>query len=203
MYPRQKRIVDLVLATTVLVLLSPLLLLIVTAFGLDTLLVRRDRGRLLYAERRISRGREFSLLKFRTLREDVLMRAAGHARPYERDVANLTVAGRLLKRWYLDELPQLFNIVRGDMSFVGPRPWPPGLVEQQMRDGVDYRNHVVAGLTGAAQVTKGVPEARYASSDLDYVRELNTRRGWSIVAYDLRLMVRTLGVLARGQGLAD
>ena len=102
MYPRQERIVDLVLATTVLVLLSPLLLLIVTAFGLDTLLMRRDRGRLLYAERRISRGREFSLLKFRTLREDVLMRAVGHARPYERDVANLTVAVRLLKRWYLD-----------------------------------------------------------------------------------------------------
>ena len=76
----------------------------------------RDRGPWLYRERRISRGREFDLLKFRTLRRDVLARmdSESHARMHEADEANLTWAGRrLLKPWYLDELPQIWNVLRG------------------------------------------------------------------------------------------
>ena len=89
--------------------------------GLDMLRCPRDRGRLLYREQRVSRGRPFDLLKLRTLRESVLAQAAGHVRPFESDVANLTWAGRrVLKPLYLDELPQLVNVLRGEMSLVGP-----------------------------------------------------------------------------------
>src|SRR4029077_3972239 len=120
---------------------------------------RRDRGGFLYREPRVSRGRVFGLLKFRTLRRDVLeqMRAAGgHARLYDGDSGNLTWAGRrLLKPWYLDEVPQLLNVLRGDMSLVGPRPWPAEMVERQVAEGRGYRNRILAGLTGPAQVTKG------------------------------------------------
>ena len=85
------------------------------------------------ASARVSAGRAFELLKLRTLREDVLVVAAGHVRPYEADVDNLTWAGRrVLKPMYLDELPQLVNVLRGDMSLVGPRPWPDELVERQV-----------------------------------------------------------------------
>ena len=203
MYPLSKQILDRLIAAVVLVVVSPLLLAIVLFLALDALVVPRDRGGLLYAEPRISRGRRFGLLKFRTLRRDVLAQARGHVRRYEHDLANLTHAGRVLKRWYLDELPQLFNILRGDMSFVGPRPWPPELVEQQVAQGLDYRNRVVAGLTGPAQVTKGNPNTLFAPRDLDYVRELETRRGLSLVAFDIRLIARTLAVLARGEGLEN
>src|SRR3954447_20396386 len=90
---------------------------------------RRDRGGFLYCEPRISRGRPFGLLKFRTLRRTALeqMRLdGGHARLYEADSNNLTWAGRhLLKPWYLDELPQLLNILRGDLSLVGPPAGAP------------------------------------------------------------------------------
>jgi lipopolysaccharide/colanic/teichoic acid biosynthesis glycosyltransferase len=168
----------------------------------DMLIVPRDRGPVLYREPRVSRGRTFGLLKFRTLRLDVLRRADGHARPLESDPSNLTWAGRrLLKPWYLDELPQLLNVLRGEISLVGPRPWPPAMVERQVASGQDYRNRVVAGLTGPAQLTKGIG-VPYADLDLQYVETLRTQHGWRLVRFDIGILGRTLAVLARGEGLS-
>jgi len=167
------------------------------------LAVSGDRGPFLYRERRISRGREFDLLKLRTLRADVLAaRNDGHARLLEADGANLTRAGRLLKRWYLDELPQLVNILRGDMSLVGPRPWPVAMVAAQVASGRDYRNLVQAGWTGPAQITKGTGDpVSYADLDLAYVEACGTWRPARLVGYDLCILSRTVVVLLRGQGL--
>ena len=171
-------------------------------FAFDVALVPRDRGPILYRERRISRGRTFGLLKFRTLRADAVLRAGGHARLLEADPANLTWLGRrVLKPWYLDEIPQLWNILRGDLSLVGPRPWPPELVEQQRAEGVTYRDEVSAGLTGLAQLTKG-SDQRYADLDIAYVERCRTLAGWALVRYDLEIVLRTVRVVARGEGLS-
>jgi lipopolysaccharide/colanic/teichoic acid biosynthesis glycosyltransferase len=170
----------------------------------DMIVSRRDRGGFFYREPRISRGRLFGLLKFRTLRRDVLdeMRAAGgHARLYEADPDNLTWVGRrLLKPWYLDELPQLLNVLRGDISLVGPRPWPPEMVRRQVAEGLDYRNRILAGLTGPAQVTKGEGIA-YEDLDSRYLESRSTLSSWALVRYDLRILWRTAVVIARGEGL--
>ena len=144
-------------AAVLVVALSPVFLVALVLIGLDQLFVPDDRGRWLYRERRISRGREFDVLKFRVLREAVLAEIASSgrfARLYEADVANLTRAGRIIKPIYADELPQVFNILRGDISLVGPRPWPIAMVEEQVAKGLDYRLHVIAGWTGPAQVRK-------------------------------------------------
>jgi lipopolysaccharide/colanic/teichoic acid biosynthesis glycosyltransferase len=196
-----KRAFDVVITSALLIVLSPLAALALIAMAADMLVCARDRGGFLYREERISRGRTFELLKFRTLRADVLANAAGHARLLEADSPNLTWAGRrILKPWYLDELPQLWNVLRGDISLVGPRPWPPALVERQVAEGHDYRNRVAAGLTGPAQVTKGSGRA-FRDLDLEYVAALERLRGWQIVRRDLRILRRTIGVLARGEGL--
>jgi lipopolysaccharide/colanic/teichoic acid biosynthesis glycosyltransferase len=200
-----KRLLDLFCAALLLLLLAPVLVVVVSALALDMLLVRRDRGSFLYREPRISRGRVFSLLKFRTLRKDVLaeLRTQGsHARLYEADAGNLTWAGRhVLKPWYLDELPQLVNVLRGDISLVGPRPWPPEMVERQVAEGLTYRNEVRAGLTGPAQVTKG-SGLRFADLDLRYVEKLRSLRGFSLIRYDLRILWATVRVIVRGEGLS-
>jgi lipopolysaccharide/colanic/teichoic acid biosynthesis glycosyltransferase len=204
-YPFAKRILDKAMSLALLVVLSPLLAFIVAAMGADMLVRRRDRGGWLYRERRISRGREFDLLKFRTLRDEVLdsMGGESHARLYEADETNLTWAGRrLLKPWYLDELPQIWNVVRGDMSLVGPRPWPPSMVANQVASGFTYRNSFIAGWTGPAQVEKGVTESSgYAVLDLEYVDGCRTAGAWRIVREDLTILRRTFRVMVRGEGL--
>jgi lipopolysaccharide/colanic/teichoic acid biosynthesis glycosyltransferase len=201
-----KSVLDKTLSAMLLVLAAPLLGATCAAMGADMLLSRRDRGPWLYRERRISRGRAFDLLKFRTLRRNALDSQAegeSHVRLLEADPENLTWAGRvLLKRWYLDELPQLVNVLRGDMSLVGPRPWPPSMVEDQVAAGFDYRNRVTAGWTGPAQVQKGVVEsARYTELDLRYVDVVRTTSALGMLRYDLRILAETVRVVARGEGL--
>lgn len=205
-YPPSKRVLDKGVSLALLLFLTPVFAVVVAAVALDMLVKARDRGPWLYRERRISRGREFDLLKFRTLRRDVLEKAGGaeaHARLLEADAANLTWAGRrALKPWYLDELPQLFNVLRGDMSLVGPRPWPPSMVEQQVAKGFTYRNEIVAGWTGPAQVQKGITEpAGYAELDLAYVEICRSRSGLGLISLDLGLLWQTVKVMAKGEGL--
>ena len=205
-YPVPKLILDKTLSTTLLVVLSPVFAFLFVAMGLDALLRARDRGPWLYRERRVSRGREFELLKFRTLRREVVDRidpTESHARLHEADESNLTWAGRrLLKPRYLDELPQIWNVFRGDMSLVGPRPWPPSMVVEQVARGFSYRNEFVAGWTGPAQVEKGVTESSgYAVLDVAYVDACRSAGAWRIVRNDLSLLRRTIAVIARGEGL--
>jgi len=87
-----------------------------------------------------------------------------------------------------------------DLSLVGPRPWPPEMVRRQVAEGLDYRNRILAGLTGPAQVTKGqgIP---YEDLDSQYLERCSTLSGWSLVRYDLQILWRTLVVMARGEGL--
>jgi lipopolysaccharide/colanic/teichoic acid biosynthesis glycosyltransferase len=190
--PLAKRVLDVVVAAPLLLLLSPVFLFVFLAYA----------GRPFYREPRVSAGRTFGLLKFRTLRADVLARAEGHARLLEADPSNLTWVGRrILKPWYLDEIPQFWNVLRGQISLVGPRPWPPALVAQQRAEGVTYRDDVPAGLTGLAQLTKG-SDQRYADLDITYIEKCRTLGSWALVRYDAEILVRTLGVLARGEGLS-
>jgi lipopolysaccharide/colanic/teichoic acid biosynthesis glycosyltransferase len=206
-YPTPKLVLDKTLSAALLVVLSPLFAFLFVAMGLDALLRRRDRGPWLYRERRISRGREFDLLKFRTLCREVVKGidpAESHARLHEADESNLTWAGRrLLKPRYLDELPQIWNVFRGDMSLVGPRPWPPSMVADQIAKGFTYRNEFVAGWTGPAQVQKGVMEsAGYTALDTEYVTACRTSSVLSLVRTDLALLWRTVVVMAKGEGLS-
>lgn len=197
-----KRLLDLVVSSVLLLLAVPIVLLLLIGFAIDMLVSPRDRGGLLYRERRVSKGRTFDLLKFRTLRCDVLERTGGHARPHEANPENLTWVGRhLLKPCYLDELPQLLNVLRGDISMVGPRPWPPELVAAQVQEGLTYRNEIPAGLTGPAQVTKGTA-SRYADLDLSYLERCSTLGGAALVRYDVGILWRTLRVIARREGLS-
>ncbi len=199
--PAAKRAFDVAISASLLVALAPVWAVVLGAVGLDMLRCPRDRGRVLYRERRISRGRSFDLLKLRTLRESVLVEAEGHVRPFEADAANLTWAGRrVLKPLYLDELPQLVNVLRGEMSLVGPRPWPPELVERQLERGVDYRLRVTAGWTGPAQVSKGL-DMQYENLDRAYVELLETRPARVVVLHDLHILRRTVATMLRREGL--
>ena len=209
-YPWPKRLTDRLVPLVLLMLVSPILVPVALAIALDQLLCPADRGPWLYWERRFSRGREFDVLKFRVLREDALgrMRQEGreHTRPYEADGENLTWAGRhVIKRWYLDEIPQLLNILKGDMSLVGPRPWPLEMVREQLDRGVTYRSLVLAGWTGPAQRQKTrLRSLREAEAlDLEYVEACRTKSAWALWRYDVAILSKTLRMTLRGQGMRD
>jgi lipopolysaccharide/colanic/teichoic acid biosynthesis glycosyltransferase len=200
-YPFPKRLLDKTFALVALLLISPVILALLGVMAVSMLLRKQDRGPFLYRERRVSRGRPFGLMKFRTLRADVL--DGRHARLLEADEANLTWAGkRVLKPWYLDEIPQLLNVLKSDMSLVGPRPWPPHLVEKQVAEGHSYRNEIPAGLTGLAQVSKGSDQL-FQDLDIQYVERCRRLGGWALARYDLKVLASTARVIARGEGLSN
>lgn len=203
--PWAKRIFDVCVACLLLVVLSPLFVFAVAALALDMLLVPADRGPWLYRERRVSAGREFDVLKFRVLRVTAIASIGreSYARLLESDHDNLTRAGRAIKAVYADELPQLLNVLRGEMSLVGPRPWPLAMVERQRADGYDYRDRVLAGWTGPAQVQKDLPGGKRGATerDLAYVEALETWPALRLLRFDVETLWESVRTMARGKGL--
>lgn len=151
--PREhyKRPFDLVLLVVIGLALAPLWLLLWIVIPLAIWL--EDRGRPLHVQRRLGRdGRPFDIIKFRTMVEDA-ERLTGPVWAQEAD-PRFTRVGRTLRRFHLDELPQLINVARGDMSFVGPRPERPELIAQIKCEvpGFTERLRVHPGIAGLAQL---------------------------------------------------
>jgi lipopolysaccharide/colanic/teichoic acid biosynthesis glycosyltransferase len=188
---RLKRLFDLVVGLTALVLLSPVL-------AACALAVRMEVGAgILFRQERVGLdGRPFTLLKFTSLKPADDNEAATRWSVAHDD--RMGRVGRFLRRTSLDELPQLVNIVRGDMSLVGPRPERPVFVEEFTRRLPRYtaRHRVPAGLTGAAQVNG----LRGDTSIADRARFDNAYiENWSLWG-DCKIMLRTAGQVLRAAG---
>ncbi len=185
-----KRTFDLVLSALALLVLAPVLLVLALAVKLTS------RGPVFYRQERVGRdGREFDMLKFRTMRTDA-EQASGPVWAQEDD-PRVTPLGRALRRWSLDELPQFWNVLRGDMSLVGPRPERQVFVEQFSEQMPRYfeRHRVKSGLTGWAQVNglRGNTSIEDRTLfDLHYVEN------WS-VWLDLRILLMTVHHVLRGE----
>ncbi len=163
---------DILLAGTILVVFSPVLLVMIVFIGLTS-------GRpILYRGPRVGRaGRTFAMYKLRTLRPDAELRI-GRFQDKELDrrtESEVTRLGRVLRASQLDELPQLYNVVRGDMSIVGPRPIRPVFFEQLSSEIPQYWQRLVVrpGLTGFAQlrITRDMTWAEKLAHDLEYLAD--------------------------------
>jgi sugar transferase (PEP-CTERM system associated) len=189
-----KRAVELVVAATALVALAPLL-------GLLLLLVRLDSpGPGLFRQRRVGlRGRVFDLYKLRTMRTDAEA-ATGPVWAEPENDPRVTRLGRVLRKLRLDELPQIINVAKGEMSFVGPRPERPHFVEKlrQVIPYYDQRHTVRPGITGWAQVKFGYGSTiedseRKLQFDLYYVKNMS-------LLLDLAIVLDTFKVMLLGRG---
>jgi exopolysaccharide biosynthesis polyprenyl glycosylphosphotransferase len=194
-----KRGLDLAVSTAALVLLSPLFAIVAMRIKLDS------PGPVIFRQPRVGRdGKPFDAVKFRTMvdgadamRADVRkesIHANGQGLLKLRDDPRTTRFGAKLRRWSIDELPQLWNVLRGDMSLVGPRPLP--LDEAPLVRGYfEMRTRVRPGMTGTWQThgRSDIPLEDMLKLDYTYVA------GWSL-REDLRLLLRTAAVVARGRG---
>ncbi len=183
-----KRVIDVIVAACLLVALAPLLALVCIAIRLES------RGPALYRHRRVGKhGAHFDLLKLRTMVVGAEGMGAGLA--VDEGDPRITRVGAALRRWSLDELPNLVNVVRGEMSIVGPRP----TVEVQVSQYTPRqrgRLSVEPGITGWAQVRgrAALPWHERIELDLWYIEH------WS-VRLDLRIIARTAQLLLTGKGL--
>lgn len=197
-YEFVKRTGDIVLSMTALIVLSPLLLAVAIAIRIE------DGGRAIYSQTRLTKnGREFKMFKFRSMcvdaedkLEDLLDRNEMSGPAFKiADDPRITKVGRIIRKTSMDELPQLWNIFKGDMSIIGPRPPLPREVAQY----TPYQMHRLDVKTGLAcfHECQGRSDAhdfdQWVESDIKYIRE----RG---VLTDLKIIFWTVKVVLTGKG---
>ena len=191
MYRYFKRFLDIVLSAAGLLVLSPILLIIAVAIKLDS------KGPVLFKQKRVAKGKEhFQILKFRTMYADVPKDVPTHllADPESK----ITKIGRFLRKSSLDELPQIFNIFKGEMSIIGPRPalWNQfDLIAERDKYGA---NDVRPGLTGLAQVMgrDELPIEVKAKYDGEYAQNVT-------FANDVKIFFKTITSVLGAKGVKE
>jgi lipopolysaccharide/colanic/teichoic acid biosynthesis glycosyltransferase len=192
-----KRLFDLMVAATLLVLLSPLLFAVALAVKIS------GPGPMLYRQRRLMReGREFTLIKFRTMVDgaDTMVSDLFHLNEANgplfkvRNDPRVTPLGKVLRRTFVDELPQLVNVLRGEMSLVGPRPCLPHEAAV-MPEEISLRFRVPQGMTGPWQTNghHGLTFEEQLQVEVEYVKS------WSLMK-DFVILARTIPLVFRWRG---
>jgi sugar transferase (PEP-CTERM system associated) len=187
-----KRLIGFSFSSIGLILLSPLILIISILIKMDS------RGSVFYKQERTGQnGKIFKLIKFRSMVEDAETNGPVWA---EKNDSRVTRVGKSMRNWRLDEIPQMINVLKGDMSFVGPRPERPFFVEQLRKEipFYDHRFSVKPGITGWAQI-----KYRYGASkddaleklkyDLYYIKNLSS-------LFDMLIIFETIKVVLFGKG---
>ncbi|MEN8178063.1 MAG: TIGR03013 family XrtA/PEP-CTERM system glycosyltransferase [Pseudomonadota bacterium] len=190
-----KRLFDVSVSLVILIVASPFMLLVTIA----SLIESRGRDPILYSQVRVGKnGKPFRVQKFRSMRTDA--ESDGVARWATKNDARVTTLGKIIRKTRLDELPQLFNVLKGDMSLVGPRPERPEFVAQLSRDIPYYaeRHWVKPGLTGWAQMLYP-----YAATEEDTKRKLEydlyyVKNGGTML--DTIILLQTIEVVLLGKG---
>ena len=156
---RAKYFLDKISGQVLLFIGLPFITLIAWVIKIDGLFHRQNSGSILYTEPRISADRKFKIIKFRTVTKKGIDWI--REKPTERSMTGcpfVTSAGKFIVNWYIDELPQLFNIIKGDMSFVGPRPHLISDYQKEIQQKLLYRKYIKAGLFGIPQACKRHPK---------------------------------------------
>ena len=184
-----KRAIDIVFSLFAFIVLSPLMLIIAVAIRLDS------PGKAIFTQERVSRaGKRFNIYKFRSMHADAEY-DIGHVWA-KTDDPRQTNLGKFLRRWSLDELPQFLNVLKGDMSLVGPRPEMSGLIDTFQETIPHYlaRQRVKSGMTGWAQVNGlrgNTPLEDRVNYDRFYIEN------WSLVL-DIKIILRTVWAIIKG-----
>lgn len=190
-YSYTKRIIDFSLSLLGLIILSPILLIIALIIKLDS------KGPVFFKQKRIGKDKKlFYILKFRTMRTDAPKDMPTHL--LQNPDEFITKSGKFLRKSSLDELPQIINILKGEMSIIGPRPalWNQyDLIEERDRYGA---NQIYPGLTGWAQINgrDDLPIEIKAKYDGEYVKKMN-------FVFDMKCFFRTIMSIVKSDGVVE
>ncbi|MEC0247481.1 sugar transferase [Paenibacillus chitinolyticus] len=188
-YTYAKRISDFLLALIGIVLSLPIMLVVALAIRLES------QGSVFFIQERVGQhGRIFKIIKFRSMTMDAEKNGAQWA---QKNDSRVTRVGKFIRKTRLDEIPQFINVLKGDMSLIGPRPERPMFTEQFNEEipGFTKRLEVKPGITGWAQVNGGyeINPKQKLELDLYYIKESSFR-------LDMKIMLKTIGVVFTGDG---
>jgi len=195
MYIKIKRLIDIIMAFLATILLVPIFLILVLAIKVDS------KGPVFFKQKRVGlHKKHFNILKFRTMRIDTPKDMPTHL--LENPEQWITKTGKFLRKTSLDELPQIFNILKGDMSIIGPRPalWNQfDLIIERDKYGA---NDVPVGLTGWAQINgrDELPIEVKAKLDGEYVEKIGLRMDLKCFFGTIKSVVKSDGVVEGGTG---
>ncbi|MBN1353358.1 MAG: sugar transferase [Candidatus Omnitrophica bacterium] len=218
-----KRIFDLVISLAILVLLLPFILIIILLLKLEGIINPSLKGPVFYREMRVSKGKKFQMYKFRTVKSEFLEVANKEKCSITDFTASpdkskyLTPTGKMLVLIYFDELPQLFNVLKDDLSLVGPRPHIPCQYEEDLKNGIVSAKYIKAGIMGMVQALKGNPALaktfahmalRHSTSDKSmvfidrlYFQKYLKASALEMLLYDMGILLRCLRVVLEAKGI--
>ncbi len=200
-----KVVFDKLMAALLLMAAAPILLLLKIAYVIEGRLISDNQGPMFFSYNAVSAGKVFPKYKIRLIKMKYIdqvgaKRGDWHAYAAEWTPDSRTHVGHFVKRFYLDELPQFYNILRGDMSIVGPRPLAVHHYERDRRQGNVTRFLVKGGLLGLGHVMKGTPEMGNPIYEYEYIDNYLRMSAIALLWLDLVIIGRGIKVIFQGKG---
>jgi lipopolysaccharide/colanic/teichoic acid biosynthesis glycosyltransferase len=201
-----KVVFDKVVAALLLMATAPILLLLKIAYVIEGWLISDNKGPMFFSYNAVSAGRVFPkykirLIKMKYIDQEGATRGDWRAYSAEWTPESRTHVGHFVKRFYMDELPQFYNILRGDMSVVGPRPLAVHHYERDRQQGNVTRFVIKGGLLGLGHVMKGTPEMGNPIYEYEYIDRYLRLSPICLLWLDLVIIGRGIRVIVRGKGL--
>ena len=205
--PRSPKLIfDKLFSLSVLIVSGPILLLLWIAYKIEGIIIRENRGPFFYHYNAISAGNIIPKFKIRVIKTTCIDLELAkfhdwHAYKNEWNPACRTHVGQFVKSYYLDELPQFFSVLKGDMSIVGPRPLAIHHYERDLEQGNVTRKLIRGGILGLGHIRKGTDEMGDPKFEYEYIDKSMHLNSMQILKLDLWIIYRGLRVVAKGKGL--
>ena len=200
-----KVLFDKLLALVMLLLAAPILFLLKVAFIIEGLIIAENKGPMFFYYNAVSAGQNFRKYKIRLIKTkyiDSLSAKRGDWIAYsaEWDPKKRTYIGQFVKNFYLDELPQFWSVLKGDMSIVGPRPISVLHYERDLAQGNVTRKFLKGGLLGLGHINKGTSEMGNPIYEYEYLDQYLKRSSLSLLCLDLWIIWKGIQVIFKGEG---
>lgn len=201
-----KLVFDKTIALLVLIGFLPIFSLLYIANLIEGILIPENRGSLFFYYNAVSAGKVFKKYKIRLIKEKYIdkgLQAKGdwHAFSNEWTPESRTNLGKFVKKFYLDEIPQFWCVLKGDMSIVGPRPLAVHHYERDLKQGNMVRLQIKGGLVGLGQNKKGTPEMGNPIYEYEYIKHYINASSLGLLMLDLKIIYNGICVMLKGKGL--
>ena len=193
-------------ASSLLLIGIPILVILKIAYVVEGILIAENKGPLFFSYNAVSQGKVFPKFKIRLIKtkhidKEAAKRGEWIAYAAEWNSSTRTYVGGFVKKFYLDEIPQLLNILRGEMSIVGPRPLAVIHYERDCKQGNVSRKLLKGGLLGLGHIMKGNPEFGNPVYEYEYIHQYLRSSNLSLFLLDCKIIIRGLLVVFKGKGL--